>query len=236
VLLQVRSTQSEAASKGTGNIFFNPKSKINHMPFIKNIEAKMKLSLWIAMASMLTSIIVSALAFSYAKKMVTEERKHIYVLDKNIPLVAVRTDIEDNREVEYKADIETFHQLFFTLPPDDKFIAGQLQKAMYLIDASGIAQYNTLKEKGYFTNLVATSSISTCTMDSIQLDMNTGHFIFSGKQKIQRPSMITVRSLITEGWLIDQPRTDNNPHGVLITKWKTIENKDLENEAKKLFQ
>ena len=206
------------------------------MPFIKNIEVKMKLSLWIAMASMLTSIIICVLAFSYAKKMVTEERKHIYVLDKNIPLVAVSTNIEDNREVEYKADIETFHQLFFTLPPDDKFIAGQLQKAMYLVDASGIAQYNTLKEKGYFTNLVATSSISTCTMDSIQLDMNTGHFIFYGKQKIQRPSMITIRSLITEGWLIDQPRTDNNPHGVLITKWKTLENKDLENEAKKLFQ
>ena len=206
------------------------------MAFIKNIEAKMKLSLWIAMASMLTSIIVSALAFSYAKKMVTEERKHIYVLDKNIPLVAVSTNIENNREVEYKADVETFHQLFFTLPPDDKFIASQLEKAMYLVDASGIAQYNTLKEKGYFTNLVATSSISTCTMDSIQLDMNTGHFIFYGKQKIQRPSMITIRSLITEGWLIDQPRTDNNPHGVLITKWKTLENKDLENEAKKLFQ
>ena len=206
------------------------------MAFIKNIEAKMKIALWIAIASMLTSIIVSALAFSYSKKILTEERKHIYVLDKNIPLVAVSTNIEDNREVEYKADVETFHQLFFTLPPDDKFIAGQLQKAMYLIDASGIAQYNTLKEKGYFTNLVSTSSISTCSMDSIQLDMNTGHFIFYGKQKIQRPSMITIRSLITEGWLIDQPRTDNNPHGVLITKWKTLENKDLENEAKKLFQ
>ena len=206
------------------------------MAFIKNIEAKMKMALWIAMASMATSIIVSTLAFSYAKKMVTEERKHIYVLDKNIPLVAVSTSIEDNREVEYKADIETFHQFFFTLPPDDQFIEKQLEKAMYLVDASGVAQYNTLKEKGYFTNIVATSSISTCTMDSIALDMNTGHFIFYGKQKIQRPSMITIRSLITEGWLIDQPRTDNNPHGVLITKWKTLENKDLENEAKKLFQ
>jgi hypothetical protein len=82
------------------------------MAFIKNIEAKMKIALWIAIASMITSIIVSALAFSYSKKILTEERKHIYVLDKNIPLVAVSTNIEDNREVEYKADVETFHQLF----------------------------------------------------------------------------------------------------------------------------
>ena len=196
----------------------------------------MKMALWIALASMLTSIIVSALAFSYARKIATQERKHIYVLDRNIPLIAVSTNVEDNRQAEYKAHVETFHQFFFTLPPDDKFIEKQMEKAMYLVDASGVAQYNTLKEKGYFTSLVATSSISTCSMDSITLDMNTGHFIFYGKQKIQRPSMITVRSLITEGWLIDQPRTDNNPHGVLITKWKTLENKDLQNEAKKLFE
>ena len=196
----------------------------------------MKMALWIALASMLTSIIVSALAFSYARKIATQDRKHIYVLDRNIPLVAVSTNVEDNRQAEYKAHVETFHQFFFTLPPDDKFIEKQMEKAMYLVDASGVAQYNTLKEKGYFTSLVATSSISTCSMDSITLDMNTGHFIFYGKQKIQRPSMITVRSLITEGWLIDQPRTDNNPHGALITKWKTLENKDLQNEAKKLFE
>ena len=196
----------------------------------------MKMALWIALASMLTSIIVSALAFSYARKIATQERKHIYVLDRNIPLVAVSTNVDDNRQAEYKAHVETFHQFFFTLPPDDKFIEKQMEKAMYLVDASGVAQYNTLKEKGYFTSLVATSSISTCSMDSITLDMNTGHFIFYGKQKIQRPSMITIRSLITEGWLIDQPRTDNNPHGVLITKWKTLENKDLQNEAKKLFE
>lgn len=206
------------------------------MAFIKNIETKMKMALWIALASMLTSIIISITAFSYAKTMVTQERNHIYVLDKNIPLVAVSTNVADNRNAEYKADVETFHEFFFTLPPDDKYIEKQMEKAMYLVDASGVAQYNTLKEKGYFTNIVATSSISTCTMDSIELDMNTGHFIYYGKQKIQRPSMITIRSLITEGWLIDQPRTDNNPHGILITKWKTLENKDLENEAKKLFQ
>jgi hypothetical protein len=47
--------------------------------------------------------------------------------------------------------------------------------------------------------------------------------------------MITIRSLITEGYLQDVPRTVNNPHGVLITNWKTIENKDISNEQKKIF-
>ncbi|MEY2916394.1 MAG: conjugative transposon protein TraK, partial [Bacteroidota bacterium] len=63
----------------------------------------------------------------------------------------------------------------------------------------------------------------------------TKKWIYMGKEKIERPSMITIRSLITEGYLQDVPRTINNPHGVLITNWKTIENKDISNEQKKVF-
>jgi hypothetical protein len=44
-----------------------------------------------------------------------------------------------------------------------------------------------------------------------------------------------MRSLITEGYLKDIPRSENNPHGLLITGWKTLENKDLENVQKNSF-
>ncbi|OJU26150.1 MAG: conjugative transposon protein TraK [Sphingobacteriales bacterium 41-5] len=205
------------------------------MSLIKNIESKIKLSLIIATSSFITAIIICAISLSYAASMIRKERSQIYVLDNNIPLVAIKTDILDNREAEYKASIAAFHDFFFTMPPDDKYIEHQMQKAMYLVDATGIAQYNTLKEKGYYTNLVSTSSVVTCTMDSIVLDMNTRKWTYIGKQKIERPSMITVRSLITEGGLQDIPRTMNNPHGALIINWKTIENKDILNETKKLY-
>ena len=49
------------------------------MAFIKNIETKMKMALWIALASMLTSIIVSTMAFSYAKKNGYARRDIIYM-------------------------------------------------------------------------------------------------------------------------------------------------------------
>lgn len=58
------------------------------------------------------------------------------------------------------------------------------------------------------------------------------HFIYYGKQIIERRSSIVTRSLITEGDLKDIPRSDNNSHGVLIKNWKTIENKDLSNVQK----
>lgn len=205
------------------------------MTLIKNIESKIKLAFAISILSFITSIIISAISFGYAKKMIAEERHQIYVLDNNVPLVATKSNILDNREAEYKAHIAAFHDYFFSLPPDNDYIERQLKKAMYLVDASGIAQYNTLKEKGYFSNLISSSSVITCTADSIQLDLNTKKWIFYGKQKIERPSMITIRNLVTEGFLQDIPRTLNNSHGVLITHWKTIENKDLLSNEKKLF-
>jgi conjugative transposon TraK protein len=205
------------------------------MNLIQNIEAKIKLSLFISLTSFITSIIISIIAFSYASKMVTAEKNQIYVLDHNVPLVAVRTNILDNREAEYKASIETFHDLFFSLPPDNEYIQKQLNKAMFLIDASGLAQYNTLKEKGYYSGLISTSSVITCTKDSILLDLNSKEWKYFGKEKIERPSSITIRSVVTTGSLQDVTRTDNNPHGVLITNWRTLENKDLKNEGKRVF-
>ncbi len=205
------------------------------MNLIKNIEQKMKLAFFVCICCLVTVIIVTALAFSYASNMIAKDRKQIYVLSNNIPLIATQTNVENNREAEYMATVDLFHNYFFCLPPDNDFIEIQLKKAMYLIDASGIAQYNTLKEHGYFSTLISSSSIVTLTKDSINFDPETKKWTYYGKEKIERPSNITIRSLITEGSLQDIPRTINNPHGVLITNWKTIENKDLSNETKKVF-
>lgn len=206
------------------------------MPFIKNIEKRIKISLWVALVSFITSIILSIIAFGYAYKMVAINKGNIYVLDKNrIPFEATLTDIGNNRKAEYIDAIRMFHDYFFNLPPDNDFINRQMNKAMYLIDASGLAEYNTLKEQGYYSDLVATSSVSTCWADSIVVDMSTKHWIFYGKQEIQRPSIITIRNLVTEGYLEDVPRTINNPHGALIIHWQTINNKDISSEAKQVF-
>jgi hypothetical protein len=103
---------------------------------------------------------------------------------------------------------------------------------MYLVDQSGVDQYNNLKENGYFNSILSSSSVITLQTDSIALDMTRRYFRYYGKLKIDRRSSTVIRSLITEGYLKDIPRSDNNPHGVLIMNWKTLENKDLENVQK----
>ena len=202
---------------------------------IKNIEQKVKLAKLLSILSFTFSFAIVILMMMFLSKQLSESRKSIYILDKDIPILAKQTDESVNRPVEYKAHVNVFHSLFFTLTPDNKYIEYQMKKAMYLIDESGIQQYNNLKEKGLFNQILSSSAVLTIQTDSIFLDVPSKFFRYYGKQRIERKSSIVVRSLITEGYLKDVPRSQNNPHGVLIERWKTVENKDLKNEAKNNF-
>ena len=110
-----------------------------------------------------------------------------------------------------------------------------MKRAMYLVDESGARQYNDLKENGYFNSILSSSSVLTLTTDSISLDLPRKYFRYYGKLKIDRRSSTVIRSLITEGFLKDIRPSDNNMNGVMITNWKTVENKDLENVQKNNF-
>ncbi|SFA41085.1 Bacteroides conjugative transposon TraK protein [Pedobacter suwonensis] len=199
---------------------------------IKNIESKIRLASFVSIGSLLLAFSVSITVSFYAYKQVVSARKSIYILDNNVPILAKQTDVQMNRPAEYKAHIDLFHSIFFSLTPDDRFIEYQMKRAMYLIDESGARQYNDLKEKGYFSSVLSSSSVLTLQTDSIVIDLPHMYFRYYGKQKIDRRSVTVLRSLITEGYLKDIPRSENNPHGVLVTGWKTIENKDVENVQK----
>ena len=202
---------------------------------IKNIEDKIRLATIVALGSLLTALIIVAVDHVYSYRLIVAAQRNIYILDNNVPILAKQTDMQLNRPAEYRAQVDVFHSLFFSLTPDDKYMEYQMKKAMYLIDESGMKQYNDLKEKGFFNSILSSSSVLTLQTDSIALDLPKHYFRYYGKLKIDRRSSTVVRSLITEGYLKDIPRSDNNPHGVIITNWKTLENKDLEDVEKNTF-
>ncbi|WP_114751975.1 conjugative transposon protein TraK [Pleomorphovibrio marinus] len=201
---------------------------------IKNIESKIKLATFLSLGSFIAAIIISVSVSFFAYRQVANARQSIYILDNDIPILAKQTNMQMNRPAEYRAAVDLFHSLFFSLTPDDRHIEYQMKKAMYLADESGVLQYNNLKEKGYFNSILSSSSVLTLQTDSIALAPNN-RFIYYGKQKIERRSATITRSLITEGYLMDIPRSENNSHGVLITNWKTLENKDLSHVSKNTF-
>nr|WP_068890426.1 conjugative transposon protein TraK [Pedobacter panaciterrae] len=199
---------------------------------IKSIESKIRLATYVAVGSIIGAVLIAGFALFSAWQQVANARKSVYILDNNVPVLARQTDVQLNRPAEYRAHIDLFHSIFFSLTPDDKYIQYQMKKAMYLIDESGINQLNNLKERGYFNSILSSSSVLTLETDSIVLDVPRKYFRYFGKLKIDRRSATLIRSLVTEGYLKDIPRSDNNPHGLLITGWKTLENKDLQNVQK----
>lgn len=202
------------------------------MAFIKSIESKIRFVKTIATLAIIASVIISIGALVFASSVSYNANKTIYVLADNTPIMALRTDFEVNRPVEYQAQVDYFHSLFFNLSPDNDFIENQMKKAMYLIDESGIQQYRNMKEKGFFSSIIASNSIVTLLTDSINVDINDKSFVFYGRQIIDRKTSRLMRTLITSGEFQDIPRSENNSHGVLLVNWKTIENKDLSYEER----
>ena len=159
----------------------------------------------------------------------------IYILANDKALEAYSSDRKDNIPVEARDHVKSFHKYFFTLDPDDKVIKENVTKALYLSDNSAKRIYDNLKEKGYYSGIISGNISQTIVVDSVSVDTNVYPYYFRcyAKQDIIRTTSIVHRSLITEGNLRNVSRSDNNPHGFLIEKWNTIDNKDLSTENRK---
>ena len=205
------------------------------MAVLKKLENKIKLVLIITSLFLIGCVIISLGSLFVARGMVADAHKKIYVLDGTVPILVKQTTMDETFEVEAKSHVEMFHNLFFTLAPDDKYIDYTIKKAMYLIDESGLAQYNALKEKGFYNNIIGTSTICSIFCDSIKLDKQKMTFTYYGRQRIERRTSILMRQLITAGSLRRVPRTENNPHGFIIFGWRTLVNKDLSENQKTNF-
>lgn len=205
------------------------------MGVLKNVENKIKLVMIVSCMFLVGCVIVSLGSIVIAKGMVADAHKKIYVLDGNVPILVKQSTMDETLEVEAKSDIEMFHNFFFTLAPDDNYIKYTISKAMYLVDETGMAQYNALKEKGFYNNVIGTSTVCSIYCDSIHFDADSLSFTYYGRQRIERRTSILMRQLITAGKLQRVPRTENNPHGLLITNWRTLTNKDLEETQKSQY-
>lgn len=202
------------------------------MAVLKKLENKIKLVLIVTSLFLIGCIVISLGSLFIARGMIADAHKKIYVLDGTVPVLVKQTTMDETFGVEAKSHVEMFHNLFFTLAPDDKYIDYTIKKAMYLIDESGLAQYNALKEKGFYNNIIGTSTICSIFCDSIKLDEKKLTFTYYGRQRIERRTSILMRQLITAGSLRRVPRTENNPHGFIIYGWRTLVNKDLSENQK----
>jgi len=195
---------------------------------LKNIETAFQHIKRFSYLLVIACTLISCFALYKCFAFSAEANKHIYILANGKALEAFAADRKDNIPVEARDHIRMFHHDFFTLDPDEKVIESNIGKALYLADESARNQYNGLKEKSYYNNLISGNISQSIQVDSVQLDMNQYPYYFKcfAIQKLTRATSTVNKLLITQGYLRNVSRSDNNPHGFLIEKWETLANRD----------
>lgn len=194
---------------------------------VKNIEKRIQINKTMAIATVIFAIVIVIVGFTYSYKIVQDSRRSIYILDNGIPVLVKQTDELLNRPVEYKAQIDLFHKLFFTLIPDDEYIKKNIDKSLYLIDDTAKRERENLLEKGFYNQIISSNATVSIQTDSINLDLNAKKFVYCGTQMINRKTSLIVRKLITQGYFKDIARSPNNAHGVLLENWNIIDNSEV---------
>lgn len=201
----------------------------------KNIDSAFRYIRLFSYLLVLSCTMISAMVIMKSYRIVDVMQQRIYVLADGQALRATAADTRDNIPVEARDHVRTFHRLFFTLDPDDKMIQAGIAQALYLADGSAKRAYDDLRESGYYANVVAGNISQRIQVDSVKVNTNRYPYYFRcyATQQIIRPTTVVYRSLVTEGFLRKVSRSDNNPHGLLIERWMTIENRDLKMEARR---
>lgn len=201
---------------------------------MKNIDSAFQYIRLFSLLFLLGCVISSGFVAYKSYQLASQSQQKVFILANGKALEAYAADRKDNVPVEARDHVKMFHHFFFTLDPDDKVIEANINKALYLADASAKQQYDNLKENGYYASLISGNISQELQVDSIEINVNVYPFYFrlKGQQKIIRPTTIITRSLITEGYLRNVSRSDNNSHGFLIERWRTLENTDLNTQTR----
>ncbi len=198
----------------------------------QNIETSFKYIKTLSFSVIVFCLLLCGFALYKSYSAIALAQSRIYILANGKALEAFSADRKDNIPVEARDHVKMFHQYFFTLDPDDKVIQSNITKALYLADASAKREYDNLKESGYYSNIIAGNISQSLSVDSTMIDLQDYPYYFRcyATEKIIRATSIVTRNLISEGYLRNVSRSDNNPHGFLIERWNTIENKDLKTQ------
>ncbi len=198
---------------------------------LRNIENSFKQIRLYAIVFAVLCIAVAGYAVWQSYHFAELQRKKIYVLDNGKSLMlALSQDASINRPVEAREHVRRFHELFFTLAPDKNAIESNMKRAFNLADKSAFDYYKDLSEKGYFNRIISGNVQQRIEVDSVVCNFDTYPYAVKtyAKQFIIRSSNITKRSLITSCYLVNSVRSDNNPQGFNIERFRVLENKDME--------
>ncbi len=210
---------------------------MNVLQSLTKLETNNKILRFVLIGVIASSLLVNIIIFFKANSTINEIRKSVYVTLRGQSMeMMVSENYKKNKPAEIKNHIRMFHDLFFNLTADPKMIEENVVKrALYLGDKSIRELHKLREEQKFYSNLIAADAYQEVKLDSINLEINNYPYsaqVF-GSITIVRSSVVEVRRLIATCNIEELPnRSENNPHGLMITKYEANNDKIIETHAR----
>lgn len=162
---------------------------------------------------------------------VDHEREFVYVVDsRNTLKLALAENANVNRVAEAEAIVTRLHDLLFVLSPDAEFITDNVSKAQSISGSDVKGYCNSLKETGFYNSLVANGVSTEFLCDSVRV-MSDGQFEYRamlyGKTSMVYSEKIIFHQLVTECYLSSCARSEMNPQGFMVEKWRIVQQENI---------
>lgn len=193
----------------------------------KSFSRMRTLSIVSVAASFVFALVVGVMAFNYSE----QQRQKIYVLDQGKSLLlALQTDAILSKDIEIRDHVTRFHELMFTLSPQKQTISENLDRALNLADKSAYDYSQDLAEKGYYSRLVSANISQQMIVDSVVFQGSGYPYQVKtyARQYVVRESTLSEYSFVSSCQLVNSSRSDVNPHGLMIEKFRVLENNLIE--------
>lgn len=205
------------------------------MKTVSNIDKALKGVKRLALISVICSAIIVLYNNYSSNKLIESMRNKVYVLKDGHALeLAISRNANENKPAEVKSHIETFHKYFFKLDPDPVDINTSIKRGLYLIDESGVQLHAARQEQNYYHSIVEGSISTRVYIDSIKTNMSSVPYVCKiyAREKIIRKTKVVFKNLISQCQVRNVKRTTGNPHGLLIERFKIINNNTYDERAR----
>ena len=154
-------------------------------------------------------------------RFVSRSRDTVYVVDKGSTLMATIAEGDVQRDLEVEDHIRRFHELMFNLAPSSESQKRNLEQALHMADRSAYDWWQDQSESGYYSRLVSANISQEIRIDSVRFSMQQYPYParLYGKVFLTRESNITAYDFVSECRLSDVPRSQSNPHGLMVERF-----------------
>lgn len=207
----------------------------NVVRYFNSIEASLRKCRMVTVAAsiMTTFIVLGAIAATvYA---VMTAKSQIYVVDGGATYTARAVGSGAEKDLEARDHLVRFHELLFNLAPSAEAIKRNTDRALLMCDRSAYDYCQDLSEKGFYERMVSANISQQIVVDSVFVDVGTYPYEAKtcGKLFIMRESNITQYQFESRCRLVDVARSDSNPHGLMIERFRVTRNENIGTKKRK---